>query len=81
VIKAVVQRGNKPPLLILGLSSVNMTRLMADDPIRFNLAELGLPATEVVLVGGDTEEEITVQLVASGLIPQPGKDPGPGHPG
>lgn len=50
------------PLLILGLSGENMTRLMADEPIRIDLAPLGLPDITVLVVGGRTEEAIMDQL-------------------
>jgi hypothetical protein len=56
------------PLVILGLSGENMTRLMAKEPILFDLAELGLPATSVVIVGGRTEADITADLRQHGLI-------------
>jgi hypothetical protein len=49
-------------LLILGLSGENMTRLMADEPISINLADLGLEPMQVLIVGGRTEDTITAQL-------------------
>jgi hypothetical protein len=55
-------------MLLLGLSGENVTRLMADEPIRFDLAELGLPPMLVVIVGGRTEDAITEQLRAHGLL-------------
>lgn len=56
-------------MLLLGLSGENVTRLMADEPIKFNLAELGLPPMVVVIVGGRTEDAIVAQLRANGLLP------------
>lgn len=56
------------PLLLLGLSGENMTRLMADEPIRFDLAELGLPSMVVLIVGGRTEDAITDKLYEVGLL-------------
>lgn len=61
MIKASGRAGDKP-LVIIGLSGENMTRLMADEPIQFDLAELGLPSTIVVIVGGRTEDAITDRL-------------------
>jgi hypothetical protein len=61
VIKATGQYAGRP-LLILGLSGENMTRLMADEPISIDLAELDLAPMQVLLVGGRTEDEITAQL-------------------
>lgn len=68
MIKAAGRAGDGTPLVILGLSGENMTRLMAKEPIRFNLAEVGLPSTVVVIVGGRTEDEITVDLQTAGLL-------------
>lgn len=41
--------GNK---IILGLSDENMERLKKDQPIKFNLQELGLPDFEVLIFNG-----------------------------
>jgi len=70
VIKAVGSTGDGP-LLLLGLSGENVTRLMADEPIRFDLAELGLPPMVVVIVGGRTEEAIAEYLHKTGLLAEP----------
>jgi hypothetical protein len=65
VIKATAYDGRTPePIVILGLSGENMTRLMADEPILIDLADLGLPAQRVVLVGGRTEADIAEKLKA-----------------
>jgi hypothetical protein len=61
MIKATGKMGGQP-LLILGLSTENTTRLRAGKPILVDTAALGLPAMRVLLVGGDTEEEITAEL-------------------
>lgn len=68
VIKAVGKAHGKP-MLLLGLSGENVTRLMADEPIKFDLAELGLASMVVVIVGGRTEESIMDQLRGGGLLP------------
>lgn len=68
MIKAVGRDGDKPMVLI-GLSGENMTRLMADEPIKFDLAELGLPPCTVLIVGGRTEDAIYEQLRTTGLVP------------
>lgn len=60
--------GNGVPLLVLGLTGENMTRLMADEPITLNLADLGLPPIAVLIVGGRTEDAITEQLRSQGLL-------------
>lgn len=67
MIKAVGKSGDQT-MLLLGLSGENMTRLMADEPIQFNLAEVGLPSMVVVIVGGRTEGAITEKLRDAGLL-------------
>lgn len=63
MIKATAYDGRNPqPIVILGLSGENMTRLMADEPILIDLADLGLPAQRVVIVGGRTEADIATKL-------------------
>lgn len=72
--KAAAKLKDGQALLVLGLSELNVTRLMNDQPIRFNLSDIGapaimgLPAMEVLIVGGRTEEAIVEQLKAEGLI-------------
>jgi hypothetical protein len=63
MIKATVYDDHNPdPLVILGLSGENMTRLMADEPILLNLADVGLPAQRIAIIGGRTEADIAKQL-------------------
>lgn len=69
MIKAAGQDAFGQPVVLIGLSGENVTRLMADEPIRFNLGELGLRPCTVVIVGGRTEEEITRTLENHGLLP------------
>lgn len=68
MIKAAGTTATGAPLVILGLSGENMTRLMANEPIMFDLAELGLPRTVVTIVGGRTEDDIRDRLVNAGLL-------------
>lgn len=70
MIKAAGRTGLGLPLLILGLSGENVTRLAAGEPIRVSaqqLAELGLPQMEVVIHYGRTEEAILDDLEAHGI--------------
>lgn len=69
MIKAFGTAGDGTPLLLLGLSGENMTRLMADEPIVVNVAGLGMPPTTVVIIGGRTEDAITEKLRAVGMLP------------
>ena len=68
VIKALGRTGDGRPLLVLGLDVDNITRMMANEPVTFDLAELGLPACQVMLVAGRTEAVIVSKLAAHGLI-------------
>lgn len=50
-------------VLIIGLSGENVTRLIADEPILFNTTHLELPAMDVVIFYGKTEQDIADQTV------------------
>jgi len=71
VIKASSRTALGQPMLFLGLSGENVTRLAAGEPIRIttaHLAQLGLPATmEVVIHYGKTEQAILDELEAHGV--------------
>ncbi|MET9122987.1 hypothetical protein [Streptomyces sp. NPDC004528] len=62
MIKALLREPNGRAVVVLGLSGENVTRLMADEPIVVQLAELGLQPMKIVLMGGRTEADITAQL-------------------
>lgn len=68
MIKARGPESHGKPMVILGLSGENMTRLMAKEPILLDLADLGLPPTMVAIVGGKTEDDIAADLREHGLI-------------
>lgn len=55
-------------LVLLGLSRANVERLMKDQPIRFDGAELGLPGIVFVIMGGETEQVMADQLRESGAV-------------
>lgn len=55
--------------LVLGLSRQNIQRLLAGQPIRFNLAELALGSGEVVIFFGETEATMLKDLEQHGLAP------------
>ena len=71
MLKASGRTADGKPLLIVGLSGENMTRLMADEPIRLDIAQLGLPDVVVLIVGGRTENAIAERLTSLGWLPQP----------
>lgn len=65
MIKASGVTGDGRPLLILGLSGENVTRLVADEPIFITpeqMAEMALPPMALAIVYGRTEEAIKAQL-------------------
>lgn len=60
------------PLLFLGLSGENVTRLTAGEPIRISpeaMGRLGLPQMEVVIHYGRTEQDIAEELASLGAVP------------
>ena len=70
MIKAAGKTGLGLPLLLLGLSGENVTRLTAGEPIRVKAADmtaLGLPPMEVVIHYGRTEQDIIEEMRAHGL--------------
>ena len=70
MIKAAGKTALGVPLLLLGLSGENVTRLAAGEPIRVSASAmrgLGLPQLEVILHYGRTEDDILAELKAHGL--------------
>jgi hypothetical protein len=70
MIKAAGTTGLGAPLLFLGLSGENVTRLAAGEPIRITvpqMQQLGLPPMEVVIHYGRTEDDIVSELKAHGV--------------
>lgn len=61
MIKAVIQTVSGPAV-ILGLSGENITRLMADEPILLDLAEVGLPPQQIVIIAGRTEGDLATDV-------------------
>lgn len=57
------------PLVFLGLSAVNVTRLTGGEPIVVDLAALNLPPMRVVIGYGETERHIVGAIERVGLVP------------
>ena len=84
MIKARMTTTAGKPVVFLGLSGENVTRLTAGEPIRVDqaaMAELGLPGLEIVLAYGRTEDDIvkdiTSQMKARGVrVRTPGEGQG-----
>jgi hypothetical protein len=71
MIKAASRTGLGEPLLFLGLSGENVTRLTAGEPIVISsaqLAELGLPQIVVVIHYGHTEDDILAEIQSHGVV-------------
>lgn len=61
MIKALAEQGDGSPLIILGLSDMNMKLLKEEKPIVVELSELGLPG-KIVIIGGGTEDDLANML-------------------
>jgi hypothetical protein len=71
MIKALTKTALGEPLLLLGVSGENVTRLVAGEPIRITsaqLTELGLPP--IVIHYGRTEQDILDEMKAHGVVLQ-----------
>jgi hypothetical protein len=74
VIKAASRTALGEPLLFLGLSGENVTRLAAGEPILIRsaqLAELGLPPMVIAIHYGRTEEDILAEVKQHGIAVRP----------
>lgn len=56
------------PMLLMGLSGENVTRLMAGEPIVLDGAKVGFDNLMVVLIGGETEGAMAAALTVHGFI-------------
>lgn len=54
------------PLMLIGLSGENVTRLVAGESIAFDMAEMGLPPCHVLITYGRTDQDIMVELMGGG---------------
>jgi hypothetical protein len=55
-------KAKKGDLYVLGLSDENMKRLKDDQPIKFNLSELGLGKGEILIFNGRDETTMALML-------------------
>lgn len=70
MIKAANKSHAGVPLLFLGLSGENVTRLASGEPIKVSASDmrnLGLPELDVILHYGRTEQDIIAELEALGI--------------
>lgn len=70
MIKAAGKTSLGLPVLFLGLSGENVTRLAAGEPVRVtaqHMTALGLPVMEVIIHYGKTEQVIISELESHGI--------------
>lgn len=60
--------GKDGPIIMFGLSAMNIKKLQAGMPIRIDLGKLGVPG-HIYLFAGDTEESMLADLKESGFLP------------
>lgn len=67
MIKATGANAAGRKFLLLGLSGENVTRLAAGEPILFDMADIGEPGRDCIIVYGKTEQAIVQQLRDQGF--------------
>lgn len=68
MLKFKVSREENGPLIVFGLSKMNIQKLQDGQPMKINLAELGMQG-EVYIFAGDTESSMMKDLEDGGLLP------------
>ena len=63
-------RGRKGDLYGFGLSAKNIELLKQGQPIAINMMEVGVPGMTIVLLYGETEEDIANELREHGALPE-----------
>jgi len=63
VVKFLIKKTTKGiPLIGIGLSCNNIAKLQDEEPIMFNLKDIGLNDCDVMIIAGETEESIAKDL-------------------
>jgi hypothetical protein len=62
MIKATGTRGNGKPFVLVGITGENVTRIVAGEPLKINLGDVGLDDIEIAVVYGKTEAELVAQI-------------------
>ncbi len=60
-----MMKAKKGNMLILGLSDENLRRLKNDEPIKFNMVEVGFPDIDVLIFNGKDEQTMRQMVKAS----------------
>lgn len=68
------------PLVILGLTAVNVQKLQQGLPLVFPLSDIGVPGGgELSIIVGDDHADLIHQLSVAGVHLPPMPEPGPGR--
>lgn len=70
MIKTLARDSKGQPFVIIGLSGENITRLVANEPIQINLADIDLPPLHIAIIYGRTEADLVVQLTSPPMDPK-----------
>jgi hypothetical protein len=68
MLKFKVVREKNGPLIVFGLSKMNIQKLQEGHPMKFSLADIGMSG-EVFIFTGDTEASMMKELEDGGLLP------------
>ena len=55
-------KSGERPLLIIGIDGENVSRMVAGEPITFEVADMGLAPLQVVMLYGDHEADLVTML-------------------
>jgi glutamine amidotransferase PdxT len=61
-------KAKKGKMMILGLSDENLKRLKRDQPIKFNMKDLGFDDVDVFIFNGKDEQVMQKMMSDAGLI-------------
>lgn len=62
-------KAKKGNMMILGLSDENLKRLKQDQPIKFNMKDIGFDDIDVLIFNGKDEQAMKRMMSDVGLIP------------
>jgi hypothetical protein len=69
MIKIKARTGDGKAIAMIGLTGENITRLVAGEPILFDMSEFGMPPCMFTIAYGKTERDLLVPLAERGIIP------------
>jgi hypothetical protein len=69
MIKIKYRIGDGKPFALIGLTEENIARLVAGEPILFDMSEFDMPPCIFSIAYGKTERDLLVPLAELGIIP------------